>query len=45
MFERFELLIGDKINNIKNKTILLLGLGGVGSYACESLIIHFLRIE
>lgn len=38
MFERFELLIGDKINNIKNKTILLLGLGGVGSYACESLI-------
>lgn len=38
MFERFELLIGDKINNIKNKTVLLIGLGGVGSYACESLI-------
>ena len=38
MFERFELLIGDKINNIKNKTVLILGLGGVGSYTCESLI-------
>ena len=38
MFDRFELLIGDKINNIKNKTILIIGLGGVGSYACESLI-------
>lgn len=38
MFDRFELLIGDKINNIKNKIILIIGLGGVGSYACESLI-------
>jgi len=38
MFDRFELLIGDKINNIKNKTILIIGLGGVGSYTCESLI-------
>lgn len=38
MFERLELLIGNKINDIKDKTVLLLGLGGVGSYACESLI-------
>lgn len=38
MFERLELLIGDKINNIKGKKILLIGIGGVGSYTCESLI-------
>lgn len=38
MFDRFELLIGDKINNVKGKTVLILGLGGVGSYACESLV-------
>lgn len=38
MFERLKLLIGDKINNIRNKKVLLIGLGGVGSYACESLI-------
>ncbi|MBQ9318715.1 MAG: tRNA threonylcarbamoyladenosine dehydratase [Bacilli bacterium] len=37
-FGRLELLIGDKINKIKQKSILLVGLGGVGSYACESLI-------
>lgn len=38
MFERFELLIGNKINDIKNKNILVVGLGGVGSYTVESLI-------
>ncbi len=38
MFERFELLIGDKINSIKNKNIILLGLGGVGSTCLLSLI-------
>lgn len=38
MFDRLELLIGDKINNIKDKKILLIGIGGVGSYTCESLI-------
>ena len=38
MFERLELLIGDKINDIKNKNILLIGIGGVGSYTCESLV-------
>ena len=35
--ERFKLQIGDKINQIKNKTVLIIGLGGVGSYAIESL--------
>ena len=36
-FEREELLIGDKIDILKNKTILVLGLGGVGGYVTESL--------
>ncbi len=36
-FEREELLIGDKINILKNKSILVLGLGGVGGYVTESL--------
>ena len=36
-FEREELLIGDKINILKDKTILVLGLGGVGGYVVESL--------
>lgn len=37
-FERFELLVKDKINDIKNKKVLVIGLGGVGSYAIEALI-------
>ena len=36
-FEREKLLIGDKINILKDKTILVLGLGGVGGYVVESL--------
>lgn len=36
-FEREELLIGDKIDILKSKTILVLGLGGVGGYVTESL--------
>lgn len=36
-FERVELLIGDKIDLLKRKTILVLGLGGVGGYVVESL--------
>lgn len=37
--ERFELLIGkDNLNKVINKTILIIGLGGVGSYALESLV-------
>lgn len=38
MFERLELLIGNKINILKEKTVLLVGLGGVGGYAFESLV-------
>lgn len=36
-FERLKLLIGDKIELLQDKTILILGLGGVGGYAAESL--------
>ncbi len=37
-FKRLELLIGDKINKIHSKHVLVIGLGGVGSYAVEALI-------
>ncbi len=37
MFEREELLIGDKINLLNDKTVLVLGLGGVGGYVTEAL--------
>lgn len=37
-FERLELLIHEKINDIYNKTVLIIGLGGVGSYALEALV-------
>ena len=38
MLDRLELLIGNKnLNLIKNKTVLLVGLGGVGGHALESL--------
>lgn len=37
-FEREKLLIGEKIDILKNKTILVLGLGGVGGYVVESLV-------
>ena len=33
-----KLLIGDKINKIHSKHVLVIGLGGVGSYAVEALI-------
>ena len=36
-FERVELLIGDKINLLKEKSILILGLGGVGGYVVETM--------
>jgi len=36
-FEREKLLIGEDINILKNKTILVLGVGGVGGYVTESL--------
>lgn len=38
MFNRLELLIGDKIDLIKSKTVLIIGLGGVGGYALESIV-------
>ena len=39
MFERVEKLIGrENLNKIKNKTVAVIGLGGVGGYAVESLI-------
>jgi len=38
MYERLELLIGDNIEKIKNKTVLIIGLGGVGGYALEAII-------
>lgn len=37
-FERLELLIKDKINDIHKKRVLVIGLGGVGSYAVEALV-------
>ena len=37
-FERLELLIKDKIYDIYNKKVLVIGLSGVGSYAVEALI-------
>lgn len=38
MFERFKLLVGNKFDDICKKKILIIGLGGVGSYVVESLI-------
>ena len=39
MIERVEKLIGrENLNKIKNKTVAVIGLGGVGGYAVESLI-------
>lgn len=37
-FERFKLLIDEKFENIMQKKVLIIGLGGVGSYALEALI-------
>ena len=38
MFERESWIIGDKLDLIKNKTVLIIGLGGVGGFALESLV-------
>lgn len=39
MFERVETLIGsDNLEKIKKKTVLVLGIGGVGGYVVESLV-------
>jgi len=37
-FARLELLVENKINLIKDKTVLVLGLGGVGGYVVEALV-------
>lgn len=49
-FARFELLIGkEKMQKLKQSTVLILGLGGVGSYATESLVRsgigHFILVD
>lgn len=39
MLERLELLVGtEKLEKIKNTKVLLIGVGGVGGYALESLV-------
>lgn len=38
MFQRLELLIGEKRNVLKNIPILLVGIGGVGGYVLECLL-------
>lgn len=38
MFDRLEVLIGDKINILKNKTVMIIGLGGVGGNAFETIV-------
>lgn len=38
MTDRLEVIFGDKLSNIVEKTILIIGLGGVGSYALETLV-------
>ncbi len=37
-FERERLMIGDKLDILANKCVLVLGLGGVGGYVVESLV-------
>ena len=38
MFERVEILLNEDINKLIDKTVLVLGIGGVGSYTVETLI-------
>lgn len=38
MFSRLELLIDNHLDDIKNKSVLIIGLGGVGGYAVENLV-------
>ena len=38
MFERLESLIGEDINKLKNKTVAVIGVGGVGGYVVETLV-------
>ena len=37
-YDRLEMLIGsEKLNDLSTKSVLILGVGGVGGYVCESL--------
>lgn len=36
-FSRFEVLVGEKINKIRDLSVLILGVGGVGGYLAESI--------
>ncbi len=38
MLDRLELLVNDKLDDITNLTIVVVGLGGVGGYTVESLV-------
>lgn len=38
MLDRLELLLEDKIDKVRQLHVLILGLGGVGGYACESIV-------
>lgn len=38
MFNRLELLVGEKIKELQKTSVLIIGLGGVGGYALESLV-------
>ena len=37
MFSRLELLVGDKLELLNNKKVIIFGVGGVGGYAAEML--------
>ena len=37
-YDRLKLLIGDKFEKLRNKTVLIVGVGGVGGYALESIV-------
>ena len=36
-FNRLQLLIGDDLDRLRNACVMVVGLGGVGSYAVETL--------
>ena len=38
MLDRLELLFGNKVDVIKQKTVMIIGLGGVGGHALESIV-------
>ncbi|MGN0960837.1 MAG: ThiF family adenylyltransferase [Christensenellales bacterium] len=38
MFRRTEILLGDKLNKLKNSKVIVFGVGGVGGYATEMLV-------